>query len=93
MRAKHYSLRTEKTYIHWIKRYILSNGKQHPSLLRSDAVERFLKYSRSNEESLQALKIRRFRRCCFCTSKSCRLIYPGWVKSFEPNDLVDFRVY
>jgi hypothetical protein len=28
MRVKHYSLRTEKTYIDWIKRYIWHHGKQ-----------------------------------------------------------------
>ena len=30
MRLKHYSLETEKSYVHWIKRYILFHGKQHP---------------------------------------------------------------
>jgi hypothetical protein len=27
VRARHYSRRTEKTYIHWIKRYIFFHGK------------------------------------------------------------------
>jgi hypothetical protein len=30
MRLKHYSLRSEQTYVDWIKRYILFHGKQHP---------------------------------------------------------------
>ena len=30
MRVKHYSMRTEKSYIDWIKRFILHNGKTHP---------------------------------------------------------------
>ena len=30
MRVKHYSLRTEKTYIDWIKRYIWYFDKRHP---------------------------------------------------------------
>ena len=30
MRVKHYSLRTEKTYVNWIKRYILHYGKTPP---------------------------------------------------------------
>ena len=29
MRFKHYSLRTERTYREWIKRYILFHGKRH----------------------------------------------------------------
>lgn len=30
IRGKHYSRRTEKTYIHWIKRFIYFTGKRHP---------------------------------------------------------------
>ena len=29
--AHHYSRRTEKAYVHWIKRYILFHGKRHPA--------------------------------------------------------------
>ena len=28
--ARHYSRRTEKAYVHWIKRYIFFHGKRHP---------------------------------------------------------------
>ncbi len=30
VRLKHYSYQTEKTYVHWIKRYILFHNKRHP---------------------------------------------------------------
>jgi len=30
IRRKHYSRRTEETYIHWIKRFIYFSGKRHP---------------------------------------------------------------
>ena len=30
IRVKHYSLSTEKTYVHWIKCYILFHNKKHP---------------------------------------------------------------
>ena len=30
IRARHYSRRTEKAYVHWIRRYILFHGKRHP---------------------------------------------------------------
>ncbi|MGL1958017.1 MAG: phage integrase N-terminal SAM-like domain-containing protein, partial [Colwellia sp.] len=30
MRVKHYSIQTEKTYLLWIKRFILFNNKRHP---------------------------------------------------------------
>ena len=30
IRLKHYSYQTEKTYINWIRRYILFHDKRHP---------------------------------------------------------------
>lgn len=30
LHLKHYSLRTERAYVGWIKRYILFHGKRHP---------------------------------------------------------------
>lgn len=30
IRVRHMSLRTEKAYLHWIRRYILFHGKRHP---------------------------------------------------------------
>lgn len=44
MRQKGYSLRTEKTYLHWIKRFILFHGKRHPDTLSSEDVRLFLSH-------------------------------------------------
>lgn len=44
MRVKHYSLRTEKTYVDWIKRYIWHHGKRHPKDLGAAEVEAFLSH-------------------------------------------------
>ncbi len=30
IRVKHYSLRTEDAYLHWIRRFIFFHGKCHP---------------------------------------------------------------
>jgi integron integrase len=42
MRFKHYSLRTERTYREWIKRFIFFQGKRHPREMGVFEVERFL---------------------------------------------------
>ena len=42
IRVKHYSIRTEQTYVDWIKRYIVYFGKRHPAELSAVHVERFL---------------------------------------------------
>jgi integron integrase len=44
IRLKHYSIRTEQTYIDWIKRYILFHGKRHPSEMGEDEVTAFLTF-------------------------------------------------
>jgi len=33
IRSRHYSLRTEQSYIQWIRRFILFHGKRHPLLI------------------------------------------------------------
>jgi integron integrase len=42
IRAKHYSLRTERAYVEWIRRYILFNDKKHPANMSAPEVEQFL---------------------------------------------------
>ncbi len=42
IRAKHYSRRTEQSYTHWIKRFILFHGKRHPNDMGAKEVEAFL---------------------------------------------------
>jgi integron integrase len=42
IRLKHYSLRTEQTYVDWIKRFIRHFGKRHPRDLGAAEVEAFL---------------------------------------------------
>lgn len=44
IRLKHYSYRTEQTYVHWIKRYILFHGKKHPLDMDSSHIEAFLSH-------------------------------------------------
>jgi site-specific recombinase XerD len=44
IRLKHYSRRTEKTYVSWIKRYILFHDKKHPADMGSREIEAFLTY-------------------------------------------------
>jgi integron integrase len=42
IRRKHYSFRTEQTYIDWIRRFILFHGKRHPSEMAEAEVTEFL---------------------------------------------------
>ncbi len=42
IRTLHYSLRTESTYVNWIKRFIIHHGKRHPKEMGLPEVETFL---------------------------------------------------
>ena len=42
IRLKHYSIRTEQTYVDWIKRFVLFNNKRHPAEMGAAEVEAFL---------------------------------------------------
>lgn len=42
LRAKHYSYRTEQTYIDWIKRFILFHNKRHPREMGAEEISAFI---------------------------------------------------
>ena len=44
IRRRHYSYRTEQTYVHWIKRFIYFSGKRHPRELGAEEVTAFLNH-------------------------------------------------
>ena len=44
LRAKHYSRRTEQSYLYWIKRYIFFHNVRHPTEMNSPEIEAFLTY-------------------------------------------------
>jgi site-specific recombinase XerD len=49
IRLKHYSYRTEQTYVQWIRRYILFHNKQHPKDMGVPEIETFLTYLATTE--------------------------------------------
>lgn len=42
LRVHHYAMKTEKSYVQWIKRFILFHGKKHPTDMGKLEVEAFL---------------------------------------------------
>ena len=41
-RARHYSIRTERAYVGWVRRYVLANGRRHPRTLGQAELAAFL---------------------------------------------------
>ncbi len=44
LRLRHYSIRTERAYVDWIKRFIIYHGKRHPSEMATDEIRQFLSH-------------------------------------------------
>lgn len=42
IRTRHYSHRTEETYCHWVRRFILFHGKRHPRDMAEAEITAFL---------------------------------------------------
>ncbi len=42
IRLRHYSFATEKAYVQWIRRFILTNNKRHPGDMGASEVRAFL---------------------------------------------------
>jgi len=44
LRVKHYSIRTEESYVDWIRRFILFHGRQHPEQMGEMEIAEFLSH-------------------------------------------------
>jgi integron integrase len=44
VRYKHYSIRTERAYVEWVRRFVIFHNRQHPKELGADAVRAFLEH-------------------------------------------------
>jgi integron integrase len=44
IRLRGYSITTEKTYLYWIRHYIMFNNRKHPTKMGSEEVKNFLSY-------------------------------------------------
>ena len=53
IRTRHYSPRTEESYVHWIKRYIFFHNKRHPAEMGEKEIAQFLS-SLASEQHVSA---------------------------------------
>ena len=40
LRVRHYSIRTEQSYVHWVRRFTLFHGKRHPTEMGAEEITR-----------------------------------------------------
>lgn len=87
IRTKHYSPRTEKAYVHWIKRYIYFTGKRHPRELGAAEVSGFLSYLATERNVAAATQNQALSALLFLYSQVLELDLPwleGMVRAKRP---------
>jgi integron integrase len=72
---KHYSYSTEKTYVHWARRYILYHNKRHPAEIGAAEIEAFLTHLAKEGNVSRLPRTRRSMPCCFYTGMCCKSIF------------------
>jgi integron integrase len=73
IRLKHYSYRTEESYVAWIRRYILFHNKRHPREMGQAEIEQFLSYLAVQERVAASTQNQAFSALLFLYREVLRL--------------------
>jgi len=82
IRFKQYSLRTERTYTEWIRRFILFHNKRHPDQMGAPEVESFLTYLAVNRKVSAATQNLTLSAILFLYREVLEIELP-WIDSFS----------
>ena len=76
IRLKHYSIRTEKTYLDWNRRFILFHNKKHPRDMGTKEVEQFLTYLAVNGRVASSTQNQAFSAILFMYKEVLKIDLP-----------------
>ena len=79
-RVKHYSLRTERAYFYWSRRFILANNKRHPRELGALEVEAFLSHLATHDNVAASTQNQALSALLFLYRQVLRIDLP-WMES------------
>jgi hypothetical protein len=82
IRFKHYSLRTERTYLDWIKRFIVFHGKQHPAEMGAEEVRGFLSDLASSRNVAASTQNQAFSALLFLYKEVLKQELP-WIENVQ----------
>lgn len=82
MRYKHYSRRTEQSYIHWIKRFIFFHNKKHPKDMGKDEIVQYLTHLAVNKKVSPGTQNLALSAILFLYRDVLKLELP-WLGNFE----------
>ena len=90
IRTKHYSRRTEKTYVSWIKRYIYFHDKRHPKNMGRSEIEAFLTHLAVNRNVAASTQNQAFNALLFLYKEVLELEFDeikGVARAKKPQKL------
>jgi integron integrase len=82
VRRRHYSYRTEETYLHWIKRFVFFSGKRHPRELGAAEVTAFLNHLVAQRHVAAATQNQALSALLFLYKEVLALPLP-WLEGIE----------
>ena len=82
IRLKHYSIRTEESYVGWIKRFILFNAKRHPKDMGAEEITRFLTHLAVNGRVAAATQNQALNALLFLYRDVLKIELP-WLDGIE----------
>ncbi len=94
IRTKHLSPSTEKTYVNWIKRYIIFHGKRHPKDMGRREIEQFLTHPAVKEHVSANTQNQAFSAILFLYKKVLEIELDGKIiREFpEPPTVLDDKL-
>ncbi len=81
IRVRHYSIRTERAYVGWIRRYVRFHGKRHPRELGAAELEAFLSYLAIKRNVAPATQNQALNALMFLYRKVLEMEVP-WLDKF-----------
>lgn len=83
IRLKHYSLSTEKTYISWVKRYLLFHNMRHPREMGRREIESFLSYLATTRRVASSTQNQAFNAILFLYNEVLKLELDGSIDAIR----------
>ncbi len=82
LRTQNYSYRTEKTYINWIRKYILFHNKRHPKEMGEREINQFLTYLAVNQKVAASTQNQALSALLFLYKRILRKEI-GWIGNIQ----------
>lgn len=80
LRVLHYSLRTERAYLDWVKRFVFFHDKRHPDSMGSTEIEAFLDFLAIKKKVAASTQNQALSAILFLYKEVLRQD-PGWVSA------------